>query len=529
MCALQVARRMILVSARRDASESRYEAAPREGDAASSFGRSREQNDARRFMHSECTSHPQLFHIGRLVWRTAGAIALALALVLAPDAAAAQSLPADAVARVFLKSGEALPSYGAPALVGDRIVFNLLIDGSRDPAVVRLVSLPTSSIDLARTTAYATTLRGAFYAATRGEADYAALMTSLSSTLDALTASGDTARRLELAQTTRDRLLTWSRDHYHYREDDIQELVSLVDDVIGELRAGAGQSSFSLDLVARTAPAQETILPVPAVDESVALALAAARAADLEADRRAILDAAASVVAGRPDLGDLQQRVAREAEADRQATARYSALAANVRARAKAAAARGDAGAIRALRDEVSERDLAYGQRRPQVVRSLLEELRTRFDAAEAQRLALEHYAYVRDTLLAYERQVRPAFSGLDGLSPVLRYVRDQHPMAFDRLVNAVERLEALQQQVAAIAPPKDVAGVHATLVSALAMAHEACARRREAVVTNDLQMARNASSAAAGALLLVSRARADLVTALYPPKPAPATAAATR
>jgi hypothetical protein len=101
--------------------------------------------------------------------------------------------------------------------------------------------------------------------------------------------------------------------------------------------------------------------------------------------------------------------------------------------------------------------------------------------------------------------------------------------MAFDRLVNAVERLEALQQQVAAIAPPKDVAGVHATLVSALAMAHEACARRREAVVTNDLQMARNASSAAAGALLLVSRARADLVTALYPPKPAPATAAATR
>jgi hypothetical protein len=37
--------------------------------------------------------------------------------------------------------------------------------------------------------------------------------------------------------------------------------------------------------------------------------------------------------------------------------------------------------------------------------------------------------------------------------------------------------------------------------------------------VANDLQMARNASSAAAGALLLVARARADLVAALYPPK----------
>jgi hypothetical protein len=520
MSALQVARRMILVSARRGASESRYEAAPVEGDAASSFGRSREQNRARRSMHSECTIHPQLFHIGRLMRRAGRPIALAIALVVASAAAAAQSLPADAVARVFLKTGEALPSYGAPALVGDRIVFNLLIDASRDPAVVRLVSLPVASIDLARTTAYATTLRGAFYAATRGEADYAALMTSLSSTLDALTAAGDAAQRLALAQQTRDRLLTWSRDHYHYRDADIRDLVSLVDDVIGELRAGAGQASFSLDLVARTAPAGEAILAVPAVDESVALALAAAKAADLEADRRAILDAATAVVAGRPDLADLGRSVTREAEADRQATARYAALAADVRARASAAADHGDADAIRALRDEVSTRDLEYGQRRPRLVGTLLDELRARLDAAEARRLALEHYAYVRGTLLAYERQVRPAFSGLDGLSPVLRYVRDQHAMAFDRLVNAEARLEALQQDVAAVVPPPDVAGVHATLVSALAMAHEACARRRQAVVANDLQMARNASSAAAGALLLVARARDDLVTALYPPKP---------
>jgi hypothetical protein len=521
---------MILVSARRGASESKYEAAPVEGDIAGSFGRSREQNHARRFMHSECTIHPQLFHIGRLMWRVTRPMALAIAVVIMLGmSAAAQSLPAEAVARVFLKGGEALPSYGEPALVGDRIVFNLLIDGSRDPAVVRLISLPVASIDLARTTAYATTLRGAFYAATRGEADYAALMTSLSSTLDALTASGDTAERLALAQETRDRLLAWSRNHYHYRDADIRDLVSLVDDVIGELRAGAGQASFSLDLVARTEPAREPILAVPAVDESVVLALAAAKAVDLEADRRAILDAATTVVAGRRDLADLGRSVAREAEADRQATARYGALAADVRARAKAAEGRGDASAIRALRDEVAERDLAYGQRRPQIVSALLEELRMRLDAADARRLALEHYAYVRGTLLAYERQVRPAFSGLDGLSSVLRYVRDQHAMAFERIVNAEARLDGLQEEVAAITPPKDVAGVHATLVSALAMAHEACARRRQAVVANDLQMARNASSAAAGALLLVARARADLVTALYPPKATSSTVAPAR
>jgi hypothetical protein len=50
-------------------------------------------------------------------------------------------------------------------------------------------------------------------------------------------------------------------------------------------------------------------------------------------------------------------------------------------------------------------------------------------------------------------------------------------------------------------------------------MAREACERRRLAVITNKTQTAREASSAAAGALLLAGAVQADLVTGLFPPK----------
>jgi hypothetical protein len=51
-------------------------------------------------------------------------------------------------------------------------------------------------------------------------------------------------------------------------------------------------------------------------------------------------------------------------------------------------------------------------------------------------------------------------------------------------------------------------------------MAREALARRRMAVITNHLQTDLEASAAAAGALLLADRARADLIEGLFPPKP---------
>ena len=105
-------------------------------------------------------------------------IALGIAVALASAvaiSARAQATDPGAVFRVFLVSGEALPSYGEAALVGDRVVFTLLVGAVQGQTAMQLMSLPRSSVDLERTIRYARAIRGRHYASTRGEVDYAAM------------------------------------------------------------------------------------------------------------------------------------------------------------------------------------------------------------------------------------------------------------------------------------------------------------------------------------------------------------------
>jgi hypothetical protein len=58
---------------------------------------------------------------------------------------------------------------------------------------------------------------------------------------------------------------------------------------------------------------------------------------------------------------------------------------------------------------------------------------------------------------------------------------------------------------------PEEARGTYATLASALQLAQTAGRYRQRAVAAGDMQLARDASAAAAGALLLLDRAQADL------------------
>jgi hypothetical protein len=121
--------------------------------------------------------------------------------------------------------------------------------------------------------------------------------------------------------------------------------------------------------------------------------------------------------------------------------------------------------------------------------------------------------------LLQYERTVRPVMSGFDGLAPVFTAVRDFKFTAYERLERAGARLAAFRKTLSVIAPPEDLADVHATLDSAMKMADHACSRRRLAMAIVSEVVDREASSAAAGALMLAALAREQLVARLYPPK----------
>jgi hypothetical protein len=72
---------------------------------------------------------------------------------------------------------------------------------------------------------------------------------------------------------------------------------------------------------------------------------------------------------------------------------------------------------------------------------------------------------------------------------------------------------------VAGVAPPEELRPSHALFASVAELARNAALVRREAALTGNIARAWDASSAAAGALLLASKAKAEIEASLRPPR----------
>jgi hypothetical protein len=83
-----------------------------------------------------------------------------------------------------------------------------------------------------------------------------------------------------------------------------------------------------------------------------------------------------------------------------------------------------------------------------------------------------------------------------------------------------IERISAqILKLSAAIVPPREFVAAHSLLVSAVQLANQAAKVRREATLAADMARAWDASSAAAGALMLGARAQSDIQTLMRPPQ----------
>ena len=85
------------------------------------------------------------------IWLVAGLLSGAPASAQEPDP--------GPIMRVFLKDGQALPSFGESAQVADRLVFTLVIGEAGGSPQLQLVSLPVSLIDLDKTARYGESVR----------------------------------------------------------------------------------------------------------------------------------------------------------------------------------------------------------------------------------------------------------------------------------------------------------------------------------------------------------------------------------
>jgi hypothetical protein len=139
-------------------------------------------------------------------------------------------------------------------------------------------------------------------------------------------------------------------------------------------------------------------------------------------------------------------------------------------------------------------------------------------DAARRLRLARDQWAIKAVAYKSYKRSVKAPLGELSlmarGLDDIKRLAGPTSPV----LARLTTRAAAAVRGLGVVVPPADLASAHALMVSAAQLASQAVAARQDAVESGAMDRAWQASSAAAGALMLLDRARKDLDSALAPP-----------
>jgi hypothetical protein len=434
--------------------------------------------------------------------------------------------------RVFLNDGTAVVSYGEYTRVGDRVVFSMPIgsvSASASGANLHVVNIPAAAVNWTATTTYANSARYAHYIATSAEADYAAVAGEVAATLNAIVLAKEPRARLDMATAARRRLALWPRDHYGYRADDVREMLTLLDDAISALRVAAGETAFSLDLVA-TAHAPEPVENVPmmrnpTLEESISQAMAVVKVTDVAADRVSILQrVVATLDNSRNDLPnrwvDATRKGATWTIADEARTERqYTALTSSLLKRATEAAARADVRDVEGVIDSIGRRDARLGKKRPDEVNALIAQVHVQLDAARRLRLARDRWQERVGSFRVYMKAVTPI---VDSLRRAQRSLDDIKRLAGSEptvLVALGTRLSTNAKTLGAIAVPDELKPAHALLVSAVNLADSAVKGRRQAVISGELPAAWDASSAAAGSMMLLAKAREDMEAAVKLPQ----------
>ncbi len=428
--------------------------------------------------------------------------------------------------RVFLTDGTSLVSYGEPAKVGDRIVFSMPTGAGPVPPL-QLIDMPASRVDWERTSRYAASARATHYLQTQAENDYAVLSNDVAATLNDVSKAAEPAKRIELVERARKTLAEWPLTHYNYRQNEVRQMLTMLDEAIADLRAAATPGRYELTLSAFVDPPTitELLLPAPTAQESIEQTLKAARAVDVAADRTALLGAALATIDREKTALPADWVSAKRAETEaaiqveRRIDRSYQLLTKRYVRLANQSARAADVKSLAWLLTRIRVRDAALGARRPEAVAALIAEVENKLDAARQLQLARERWALRAPELRSYRLAIAAPmdlFTELKAPLEDIKALSGSPPGALAALEQSAARLAKL---VAEVAPPREAAGAHALLLSAVQLAGNAALIRREAALAGDMKRAWDASSAAAGALMLGAKARTDIIAALRSPQ----------
>jgi|KBSMisStandDraft_5_1062788.scaffolds.fasta_scaffold39962_4 hypothetical protein len=429
--------------------------------------------------------------------------------------------------RVFLKDGTTLVSFGEMARVEDHVVFSMPTSPSDAAPQLQLINIPSNTVDWTRTLNYAESVRATRYIALRAQSDYALLTNEIAQALNDVGLSEDPARRLAIVEKARKALADWPASHYNYKRDEIQQMLTTLDEAIASLRATTGADKFDLTFVAASdsSPLLESIIPAPGPREVIEQTVRAAQLTPSPAERVSLLTVAlnaldaesASLPADWVSATRLMVRgqIASELETDR----KYQALASRM---LKLAAARAQAADVRGVQNVVNTikaNDQALGGLRPDAVASMIATVEDQLDGARRLRLERDRWALRAPELRAYRSGLSSSLDRLQQMMPLLEDIKSLAGSGPDAIGVILDGAARIQKVLARLEPPSELRDVHNLFTSAVQLADNAAKIRREAALTGSIARAWDASSAAAGALMLATKARTDLVVALKPPQ----------
>jgi hypothetical protein len=190
-----------------------------------------------------------------------------------------------------------------------------------------------------------------------------------------------------------------------------------------------------------------------------------------------------------------------------------------VLAQAERRVKRADVRGLTRLRDRVLDEDARLGGKRPQQLDALLATVNQKLDAAARLRLARDRWATQAETLRLYRRAIGAWVDVLRRAEKPLGDIRALAGPSTETLQDIGRRFERLDPNMRMVLVPVDLRTTHASLVSAWQLANTAIGQRQRAIATNDMDLARNASAAAAGSLMLFDRVQMEIAQSLEAPK----------
>jgi hypothetical protein len=428
--------------------------------------------------------------------------------------------------RLFLTDGTTLVSYGEYARVDDRVIFSMMVGGNADAPRLHAVTLPAGIVDWGRTDRHAASARYQRYVATRGEDDFLRLNNDVAAVLNEILLTKDRTRALQIADRARATLAGWPRDHYGYRQQDVQEIVALLDEAISGLRTAAGVPSFNVALVAMVPEVElEPLVPAPGMRQQIdqvfrtaALVERASERLSLWQSALVLLNEAAGSIPAR-DIAAMRRRAEAEIRQETAVDARYTDLARRLVMQATRAAARANSGDVERVLNRIPREDARLGRRRPEVVQALLATVQGQLDAARRLRLLRDQWTIRRSLYREYQRAVGSQLLQLVKSQASLEAIRRLEGPPPNTLMTMRGRLSGGAERLNRMRIPDELRATHDLLVGSWRFAESALNGRFDAIQTANVTTAWEASSAAAGSLMLLSRVQQEIRALLEPPR----------